>query len=187
MGLAYLREVAGALAIGRGEPRALRAELLSALARLGIDLPGAEPMSDDELLTSDAHTLLAFVDDHAGQCSLRILADDRLPALVQAALERANGMAAAGPADVAPEEVGPVLRVLGLAGTDPDPDGWLADADRDDPETPTAEEIAALSQVAPVAYVVVNDDGSLWSHGPAPAADLLRRRFSRVVSFNLAM
>lgn len=186
VGLEFLRDATESLAIERSEPAVLRNHLLAALAKLGIQLPGAESMNAEELARGDDHTLLAFVDDSAGQLALVIYRDRDLGTVVLDAIDRVNGLCAAGPMDLERgAQLHAVVRVLGLLGVYPSLEDWL-EGDEDE-DAPTAAQMAELATNAPVASVVLDSDRTPWKHGPKPPPDFLRRRFSRVASFNLAM
>jgi hypothetical protein len=184
MSLEFLIQVSETLALGAGEPTALRASLRSALAESGVDLPGLElPPLDDE-----DHTLLVFVDDYAGQATLTLFHDSALSEATIADLERVNGLAACGPDELgAGAELWAFVRVLSIAGVDPDLDGWFTNEDRGDPGCPSKAELESLAGQSSVASIVLDGDGTVWRHSPRPPADLLAHSLRRVISLRLAM
>ncbi len=188
MGHELLCDLAQSLALGGGDAAELRAGLVGALDRLGLALPGVAPMDGAALAAGDGHTLVVFVDDFNGLASFRVYADAALPDVVVAALDRVNGVCAAGSTDLGGGELlHAFVRVLCLAGVAPELAAWLRDEDRADPACPTQEEADALDRIPTIAAVVVHDDGALPKHGPRPPVDFLARRFTRVVALRLAM
>lgn len=178
----YFEHFMDTFALGAGDPGALRSKLLEQLADLGLELPGTQAIDDAALAPLEPHTLIALVDDSAFQGMLLVYADSSLPDSFDPL--RVNGVCAGGPDDLGDEHLPDAARLLALVGVGPQPGDWFQP---DDPHAVGADELQRLSKIKAVDGVVIDEGGTIWKHGRKPSAQLLARRFSRVVSFNLAM